>query len=115
MATKAITKYRTRAPKKTRRRGKNRFTLPLSVIVPLSVVGAQTVNDVNKHGMLTALKFLGGNMTGFAQISGEPMFKLSRLKYGLAPILVGLLVHKFAGKLGVNRALSSAGVPWIRI
>jgi hypothetical protein len=31
------------------------------------------------------------------------------------PMLAGFLVHKIAGKLGVNRALSKAGVPLIRI
>lgn len=31
------------------------------------------------------------------------------------PILAGMLVHKLAGRMGVNRALSKAGVPFLRI
>lgn len=38
------------------------------------------------------------------------------MKWGTIPIIVGLLVHKLVGnKLGVNRALGQAGVPWIRL
>jgi hypothetical protein len=31
------------------------------------------------------------------------------------PILAGMVVHKLAGRLGVNRAIAKAGVPFIRI
>ena len=31
------------------------------------------------------------------------------------PILAGLVVHKAASRLGVNRALAKAGVPFLRV
>ncbi|GAI32548.1 unnamed protein product, partial [marine sediment metagenome] len=38
------------------------------------------------------------------------------MRYGLLPILLGMGVHKIVGsKLGVNRALGRAKVPFIRI
>jgi len=37
------------------------------------------------------------------------------LKNGTLPIVLGVLVHKLAGKMGVNRALGNAGIPFIRI
>lgn len=38
-----------------------------------------------------------------------------RLKYGLFPLLLGFGLHKLAQILGINRALASSGVPYIRL
>jgi hypothetical protein len=42
-------------------------------------------------------------------------FNLMYMKDGTLPIVGGLVVHKLASKLGVNRMLSQAGVPLLRI
>jgi hypothetical protein len=42
-------------------------------------------------------------------------FSTANLQYGLIPILLGFIVHKLASAFGVNRALSAARVPFIRI
>lgn len=42
-------------------------------------------------------------------------FKAQNLRYGLAPAVAGVLAHKLANRLGVNRAIKNAGIPWISI
>ena len=46
----------------------------------------------------------------------EANWDWTRMKWGLLPVIGGVLIHKFVGgKLGVNRMLAQAGVPFIRI
>lgn len=42
-------------------------------------------------------------------------WKPGNLMYGLAPAVAGILAHKLANRLGVNRSLKAAGIPWISI
>jgi hypothetical protein len=37
------------------------------------------------------------------------------LMQGVGPIVVGVFVHKLASKLGINRGLARAGVPFLRV
>jgi len=45
----------------------------------------------------------------------DKKFHLGHMKNGTLPILGGFMVHKLASKLGVNRAIAAAGIPWIGI
>jgi len=40
---------------------------------------------------------------------------IESLVKNLAPMVAGVATHKIAGKLGINRALSAAGVPYLRV
>jgi hypothetical protein len=42
-------------------------------------------------------------------------FTMANLGLGLWPIIGGLIVHKVAGMLGVNRAIASMGIPVFRV
>ncbi|MFQ5852983.1 MAG: hypothetical protein ACE5JU_20675 [Candidatus Binatia bacterium] len=42
-------------------------------------------------------------------------FNPAALSMGLVPLLIGTSVHILASKLGVNRILGRAGVPFVRI
>lgn len=42
-------------------------------------------------------------------------FHLGHMKNGTLPIIAGALVHKMAGKFGINRMIAQAGIPWISI
>jgi hypothetical protein len=37
------------------------------------------------------------------------------LKYGTMPLLAGFAVHWLANKIGMNRAIARAGIPFVRI
>lgn len=111
--TKTVTRYRSR-PKKKRRR-KAGFTLPISIIAPLAMQGVKFVENTTNHGLSDATKVLVKDFTGYQPDPNYDAFKFNRMKEGLLPLLVGVAVHKVAGRLGLNRALGRAGVPIIRI
>lgn len=98
---------------KPRRRRKNNFTLPLGIIAPLGKVGADCVQVGLSDGIGAGANHFTTLMTGYNIDTKD--FKVSRLYRGLFPVLGGVLLHKAAGRLGINRALASAGVPWLRI
>ena len=104
------------AKKKARRRNK-RFTIPIGLVAPLAAVGLDAYKDASQFsGGFYAPRFVDRlmyGMTGYSYLAND--WKLWRLQYGLLPIGVGFMAHKLASKIGINRALASAGVPWIRI
>ena len=97
----------------TRRKGKHRktkMTLPLAVVagfVPLAV------GVWNRRSSLQSVAdYLQSGLTG---VSPGGQFQLSNLRQGLVPIVAGFLVHSLAGRLGINRSIGRAGIPFIRI
>lgn len=112
MAGKTKTRVIYRNKKKTRRR-KNRFTLPLAVMAPTAYLGMNTITNFQKIGANAALAVLTNQLTGYDPRTNKWAF--SNMTHGLLPLLVGAFAHKAAGRLGINRMLSSAGIPIIRI
>lgn len=120
---KALERYwsKHRRGKKSRRRvymsrrGSHRsgFTLPLAVVlgfVPLVARGFSLYGT----GGLGGISGLSKSLVPYDIATNK--FDASELRYGLWPILTGLVIHKVVGSmLGVNRALASARVPFIRI
>lgn len=99
--------------KKKARRRKNRFTLPLAVMAPAGYIGLATFNNFQKIGASNAMAVLTNQLTGYDPRNNT--WSVSNMKHGLLPLLVGAFAHKAAGRLGINRMLSSAGIPIIRI
>lgn len=100
------------AKSKTRRK-KRGFTLPLAVAAPIAYVGYNTALYAMNQSPEVALDKLGYWMTGYSVKSAD--FNWNRMKGGSFPILGGIVVHKIASMLGVNRAIAQAGIPIIRI
>lgn len=103
------------AKKKKSRRSKRSVALPLTIVSSLGYVAGNTYGDIKRNGLETGTAMFFGNFTGFRSAPNQPQWDASRLKYGLIPMLLGVGVHKVASKLGLNRALASSGIPWIRI
>lgn len=57
--------------------------------------------------------FATTSMTGFSL--NQPGWYPQYLKNGLLPIIGGLLIHKVASAIGINRMLSRARIPLIRV
>jgi len=97
----------------SRSRGRSKLTLPMAVIlgfVPLTTRGIQLV----QAGGLAGLQALPSSLIPYDFQARRITF--SNLGTGLYPILAGLAVHKFVGgMLGVNRALASSRIPFIRL
>lgn len=90
-----------------------RFTLPVAVVAGFA---APTIKvwEARGGGASGMAREAGRILTGVDFWNGQ--FNWQTMRYGLWPIIGGVLIHKFiGGKLGVNRALSAAGVPVIRL
>lgn len=101
--------------KKKRGRRSRKFTLPLGPTLPLiwpiqKAYHIYTETNSFESAIRNYFAYYTG-WTGNPAKSWEPAY----LKYGLAPLAAGILLHKGAQKLGVNRMLSSAGVPVLRV
>lgn len=113
---RAIVRYRNRP--RARRRSRAKFTLPLSIVAPVGVLGVKTVDMASSHGIVEGSNYLTGALTGYRpdwKAKGWKPFHFERVKDGILPIMIGVMVHKLAGMAGVNRALGRAGVPIFRI
>lgn len=53
--------------------------------------------------------------TSLFGVDAAGTFYASRMKKGALPLVMGILGHKAASKLGVNRAIARAGIPYLRI
>lgn len=102
-------------PKKKRRNGKRKFTLPLAPIV--GVVAMPSLQATANAALKGQFQEAMVQAKGVVGITRDGAFNAQLLISNIAPLVVGGLVHKFVGgaPLNVNRMLASAGVPVIRI
>lgn len=93
------------------RRSKAKMTIPIAVIAGFVPV----VNGVwNRRNSGQAISdYLQTNFTGITPGTGQ--FSFGNLKGGLLPIIMGFAVHMVASKVGINRAIGRASIPFIRI
>lgn len=98
----------------SKRKG-TKFTLPVAAILGFAPLAYWAKTDFKSEG-LNGLRKTAETIIPF-DISGTHGggFMAHKLQYGLYPIIGGLFVHKLAGMLGVNRMLSRAGIPFIRL
>jgi len=99
------------AKKKTHRRPST--TIPLAALIGFAPLTISTVSAFKTGGVEGAVRVATASLTGYNTYSKT--WEYQHMWNGLFPILIGLGAHKLASKLGVNRALASAGVPFVRI
>lgn len=99
--------------KKKKTRKKNGFTIPIAIAAPMGYVGIRTFQEFNNVGATEAMLHLSKSFTGYDFV--ESKWDWWWMKGGLFPILFGAGAHKVASKLGINRVIAQAGVPWLRI
>jgi hypothetical protein len=101
--------------KRSRRRPKKSFTIPIAIVAGFAP-GILRFKAQGGFGSHTggALKLAVSHYIPYDYMTQKITF--AGLKWGMIPILVGILTHKYIGnKLGVNRALKQMGVPVIRL
>lgn len=97
---------------KARRRA-SKMTIPISMVAGLSGGMAGPIDLALKGQYYNAFRDVCINYTGFnPQVGG---FTLANAKKGLYPLALGIVVHKLAGRAGVNRAMAAMKIPLIRI
>lgn len=104
-----------RGRRKARGRRRKGFTLPLAVVAGFAIPTAKIVIHTQHSGFVNGgIREAGRILVGFDHMEGR--FNLAWLFHGLLPIIAGGVIHKFIGnRLGINRAMSSAGIPLIRL
>jgi len=98
--------------KKTHRR--RQATIPVAVVAGFGPLVASGIRGWRNETFRGASKEMLFALTG-VDIDNEPHFNPGFMVNGTIPILGGILVHKVASKLGVNRALGRMGLPYLRI
>lgn len=99
--------------KKKNGNGKKKMTLPLAVVAGLLPGVTATVTTFQASGASAAGRTASLIYTGYDYTSGK--WSLNNMKLGFMPLAVGVGIHKLAGMLGINRAIASTGIPFIRI
>jgi len=100
-------------------RGRNRsnhrrkFVIPLAVVAGFAPGVGDVISKTASGGLTAGVNALALDFMGYDRATGKMSW--SGIRVGLVPALVGIMVHSFASKLGVNRALASSGVPFLRI
>jgi len=113
-------KRRNRMARKKKSRRKRSFTIPVALtvgavygmVVPPKEGGDSVLDLFMKGKFSTGIRMIGKHYLG---IGPDRQFNVKHLGQGLVPLLIGIVVHKVASKLGINRKLGAAGVPVIRI
>jgi len=85
----------------------------LAVLAGFAPLGIAALDGYKYNGMSGVAKRVTMGLTGY-NIEDRSWYMTEMAKVA-GPILAGIVVHKMAGRLGINRALSSAGVPFIRL
>lgn len=96
-----------------RRRSRAGFTVPLAVLAGFAPLVSWGIVDMKAGGVKQLSGGLCARLTGYNP--GDGKWNSYWLMQGAAPIVLGILAHKLAGKLGVNRALGRSGIPFVRI
>jgi hypothetical protein len=112
MAKKGV-KTVTRYVAKPRRHRKTSFTIPLAVVGGMVPTAVDVLETYKAQGLPGGAKMLVMRTTGYNMWAKN--WYLQELLRGMGPVLLGLLVHKAASKLGINRAIARAGIPFVRI
>lgn len=110
------TRRKTNLVRRKRRRRSSAMTIPLAPVLGLAAGLAGPIGTIMTTGdWESALNQASMNYTGYNPADGT--FMLDRLKTGVLPVVIGLLVHKFVGgsPLNLNRILAQAKVPFLRI
>jgi hypothetical protein len=102
--------------KKRKQHSKPGMTIPVAVIAGFAPLGIGLLGAV-KRGMAGDMAGMSQEMTirttGYNTDTKSFHWPTFMQSYG--PIVAGLVIHKAASRLGVNRALARAGVPFLRV
>lgn len=90
-----------------------KLTLPIFPIA--GILGAPYMTFAIQNAFSGNFTAALGNLKGMVGISSNGQFSSQLLRDNMTPIVVGLLAHKGASMLGVNRILAQSKVPLIRL
>jgi di/tricarboxylate transporter len=88
-----------------------KMTIPLAIVAGFmpAVVGVWN----NRSSLQSVGNFITSSFTGWDPATKQ--FHFSNMKTGMFPAVLGFGVHSLASKIGLNRAIARAGIPFFRI
>jgi hypothetical protein len=89
------------------------MTIPLAALAGFVPLAGRAITGYQGNGLYGAMDGVLSGLTGYS--SFDKQWHADILMANTGPIVAGILVHKLASKLGINRALSQAGVPFLRV
>ncbi len=102
------------ARRRVKSRKKRGFTLPIALVAGFGAPVSSIIIHTTQGGFPAGLREASRIMIGWDNETGQ--WNWGHLKFGLMPILLGGLIHKFVGgRLGVNRYLANSGIPIVRL
>lgn len=100
---------RDRTKHKTHRK---QMTIPIAVVAGFVPLAGELAGCVQRNDW-RGLQWTVASLSGYD--INTKSWDIRWAIHGLSPIVAGFAVHKVANMIGINRALSRAKVPWIRI
>lgn len=102
------------AKKSKPKKRSNGFTVPLAIAAGFAPFFASSYRLYEQGGIGNVLENAPKRFIPYNTETGK--FDAGKLQFGLYPVIVGALIHKFIGTgLGVNRVLARTGIPIIRL
>lgn len=99
---------------KKRSRSGKKFTLSLAAVAGFAPLGKAIYDDFKTGNGVSDVPYtLSAALTGYNMV--DKKWHASHLMVGLVPISAGVLVHKIANKIGINRMLAQSGMPVLRV
>ena len=114
MATRTIARRRTIT--RYVRRGRSRragMTFSVATIAGFVPLAGRAITGYQGNGLYGAADGVLSGLTGYSTFDHK--WHADLLVQNVGPIIAGVLVHKLASRLGINRALGRARVPFLRI
>lgn len=102
-----------------RRYSRPKMTLPIGILAGFApgliygVNGFTSTSGALDYRIGSGMRNLLVGYTGWD--SATRSWNLANMRIGAAPLAIGVIAHKVAGALGVNRAIARLGIPLIRI
>lgn len=101
------------AAKEPKKRSGRKFNVSIAVVAGMVPGANYAYTGFKNDGFNGATRNLAMAYTGYDPVGNK--FNLGYMKNGTLPALLGAAVHKLANMSGVNRAIRSAGIPFISI
>ena len=101
------------ATKQKRHHKKPGITIPLAVVAGFLPIGLDVGQQIKNGDWNEAGNVMVHNLLGINRWNNK--WDTQGFSHGLYPIAAGFGVHWLASKLGVNRAIAKAHIPFIRI
>lgn len=98
--------------KKNKHRNGKKMTIPIAVVAGM-IPGLWRVGGKWSQGFGTMANEAGRVYLGYDSWTGQ--WNMGSLKFGLAPLIGGFVVHKIASIVGINKMIARTGIPLIRL